>query len=92
MLDRSLSSVLEDLEKKNPLQVPPVEKYRFAEPDSPENIVFEGSTIKVTRHFILIIEIPVERRPAITFSVLGRYASEAGWKTDVSRLYGLAFW
>jgi hypothetical protein len=47
MLDRSLNSVLDDIERKNPLQMPPVEKYRFAEPDSPSNIVFEGSMIKV---------------------------------------------
>lgn len=47
MLDRSLNSVLEDIEKKNPLQIPPVEMYRFAEPDLPSNIIFEGSTIKV---------------------------------------------
>lgn len=57
MLDRSLNSVLEDIEKKNPLQIPPVEMYRFAEPDLPSNIVFEGSTIKVcilqqvTKHY-----------------------------------------
>ncbi|XP_065218194.1 protein son of sevenless-like [Planococcus citri] len=46
MLDRSLNSVLDDIERKNPLQMPPVEVYRFAEPDSSNNIVFEGSTIK----------------------------------------------
>lgn len=47
MLDRSLNSVLDDIERKNPLKMPSVEIYRFAEPDSPENIIFEGSTIKV---------------------------------------------
>lgn len=47
MLDRSLNSVLDDIERKNPLQMPPVEIYKFAEPESPRNIIFEGMTIKV---------------------------------------------
>lgn len=52
MLDRSLNSVLDDIERKNPLKMPPVEVYRFAEPDSNTNIVFEGMTIKVTKNSI----------------------------------------
>lgn len=55
MLDRSLNSVLDDIERKNPLKMPPVEIYRFAEPDSPENIIFEGSTIKVCLKFLLCL-------------------------------------
>ncbi len=51
MLDRSLNSVLEDIERKNPLKLPPVEMYRFAVPDSSDNIVFEGSLIKVMSVF-----------------------------------------
>lgn len=55
MLDRSLNSVLDDIERKNPLKMPPVEIYRFAEPDSPENIIFEGSTIKVCLKYLCIL-------------------------------------
>ncbi|CAH2101931.1 unnamed protein product [Euphydryas editha] len=41
MLDRSLDSILLDLERRHPLQLPPVSLYRFAEPDSSDNIVLE---------------------------------------------------
>ncbi|XP_052738990.1 protein son of sevenless isoform X3 [Bicyclus anynana] len=41
MLDRSLDSILLDLERRHPLQLPPVSLYRFAEPDSVDNIVLE---------------------------------------------------
>ncbi|RVE42951.1 hypothetical protein evm_012404 [Chilo suppressalis] len=41
MLDRSLDSILLDLERRHPLKLPPVCLYRFAVPDSPQNIVLE---------------------------------------------------
>ncbi|KAL0809168.1 hypothetical protein ABMA28_011400, partial [Loxostege sticticalis] len=41
MLDRSLDSILLDLERRHPLKLPPVSLYRFAVPDSPDNILLE---------------------------------------------------
>ena len=41
MFDRILDSILLNLENQNPLKLPSVHLYRFAEPDSKTNIVFE---------------------------------------------------
>lgn len=41
MLDRILDSILLDLERRHPLKLPPASLYRFAVPDSPDNIVLE---------------------------------------------------
>ena len=43
MLERTLDIYLENEEKKHPLRFPPYEKYRFAEPNSSKNIVFEDN-------------------------------------------------
>lgn len=41
MLERLLEMFLTDEKKKHPLRFPPKDKYRFAEENSPDNIVFE---------------------------------------------------
>ena len=41
MLERHLDVILGEEEKKHPLRFPPSDKYRFAEPNTDENIVYE---------------------------------------------------
>lgn len=42
-LEKNLETILNEEDRKNPLQVPPPEKYRFTLPDSYSNIVFEDN-------------------------------------------------
>lgn len=48
MLDRVLDSILLDHEKRHPLKLPPVNLYRFAVPDSMDNLVLED--LHAARH------------------------------------------
>ncbi|ODM97917.1 Protein son of sevenless [Orchesella cincta] len=50
MLDRILDRILSDEEKKHPLKLPPVEKYKFAVKDCDDNIIFDKDN---GNHFLI---------------------------------------
>ncbi|KAF9407765.1 hypothetical protein HW555_012329 [Spodoptera exigua] len=80
MLDRFLDSILLDLERRHPLKLPPASLYRFAVPDSPDNILLEDNS--AARHHGNAVPLIKVNYPSITTLACIATRLVTGWGLD----------
>ncbi|KAH9636848.1 hypothetical protein HF086_017803 [Spodoptera exigua] len=85
MLDRFLDSILLDLERRHPLKLPPASLYRFAVPDSPDNILLEDNS--AARHHGNAVPLIKVNYPSITTLACIATRLVTGWGLDFNDLY-----